>query len=93
MAWWRAQGRQDTLRLLRQRGEQERERALLEAREQLQRGEDPSAVMERLAHQLTNRLLHAPSSALRQAALDGDADLLRAAERLFEGNDDTQPAP
>lgn len=93
MAWWRAQGRQDTLRLLRQRGEQERERALLEAREQLQRGEDPSAVMERLAHQLTNRLLHAPSSALRQAALTGDADLLRAAERLFEGNDDTQPAP
>lgn len=93
MAWWHAQGSQDTLRLLRQRGEAERDRAMADAREQLQRGQDPADVLERLAHQLTNRLLHAPSAALRQAALTGDADLLRAAERLFEGNDDTQPAP
>ncbi len=93
MAWWRAQGSQNTLRLLRKRGESERDRAIADAREQLQRGLDPADVMERLANQLTNRLLHAPSSALRQAALSGDADLLRAAERLFESNDDTQPAP
>ncbi|HMB55746.1 MAG TPA: glutamyl-tRNA reductase [Arenimonas sp.] len=93
MAWWQAQGRQDTLRLLRSRGEHERERALGEAREQLQRGQDPHEVLERLAHQLTNRLLHAPSSALRQAALSGDTDLLRVAERLFDSDDDTQPAP
>jgi len=93
MAWWQAQGRQDTLRLLRSRGEHERERALSEAREQLQRGQNPHEVLERLAHQLTNRLLHAPSSALRQAALSGDTDLLRVAERLFDSDDDTQPAP
>jgi glutamyl-tRNA reductase len=48
--------------------------------------------MQRLAHQLTNRLLHAPSSALRQAALDGDAELLRAAERLFGSEDEPGPA-
>ena len=53
-------------------------------------------MLERLAHQLTNKLLHGPSTALRQAALDGDGELLRAAERLFENHDesdDAQPAP
>ena len=49
-------------------------------------------MLDRLAHQLTNKLLHGPSSALRQAALDGDLDLLRAAERLYKDDDDTRPA-
>ena len=46
-----------------------------------------------LAHQLTNKLLHGPSTALRQAALDGDLDLLRAAERLYDKSNDTKPSP
>jgi len=56
-------------------------------------GQDAIEVLDLLAHQLTNKLLHAPTIALRQAALTGDADLLRAAERLFDNDDDTQPAP
>ena len=39
--------------------------------------------MEQLAHALTNRLLHAPTAALREAAADGDESVARAAERLF----------
>ncbi len=35
------------------------------------------------ARPLTNRLLHPPTAALREAALSGDAELPRAAERLF----------
>ncbi|TNJ33515.1 glutamyl-tRNA reductase [Arenimonas terrae] len=93
MAWWRAQGRQDALKVLRSRGEAAREDALARAREQLAAGKAPDEVLALLAHQLTNKLLHAPSSALRQAALDGDLDLLRAAERLYDDRDDTQPAP
>ena len=52
---------------------------------------------------LTNRLLHPPTAALRAAALSGDADLTRAAERLFPATpgyrhppvrpDDADPAP
>ena len=38
-------------------------------------------------------LLTAPTTALRQAALDGDSELLRAAERLYKKDDDSQPAP
>jgi glutamyl-tRNA reductase len=40
-------------------------------------------VLDFLAHTLTNRLLHAPTVALRQAALEGDNDLARAADKLF----------
>ena len=57
--------------------------ALAKARQQLASGEHPEAVLELLAHTLTNKLLHAPTVALREAALTGDADLARAAERLF----------
>ena len=40
-------------------------------------------MLDLLAHTLTNRLLHAPTIALREAALCGDGDLARAAEKLF----------
>ncbi len=92
LTWWQAQGRQDALRRLRADGVDARDQALLKAREELAHGASPDEVMQRLAHQLTNRLLHAPSAALRQAALDGDSDLLRAAERLFRADDDSKPA-
>jgi glutamyl-tRNA reductase len=90
LSWWQAQGRQDALKQLRSDGLLAREQALAKALEQLEQGEDPQQVVQRLAHQLTNRLLHAPTAALRQAALDGDSDLLRAAERLFKSDDDSQ---
>jgi glutamyl-tRNA reductase len=88
MAWWRAQGQQDALKKLRFDAEAHRAELLDKARAQIAAGEPADAVLERLARQLTNKLLHAPSAALRQAALDGDADLLRAAERLYAA-----PAP
>ena len=50
----------------------------------------PDEVLAFLANTLTNKLLHAPSANLRAAALRGDAELLRAAERLFE-NDPALP--
>ena len=93
MAWWRAQGRQDALKALRKRGEAAREELLAKAREQLAAGKPADEVLSLLATQLTNKLLHGPSAALRQAALDGDLDLLRAAERLYQDDDDARPAP
>ncbi|WP_295363142.1 glutamyl-tRNA reductase [Arenimonas sp.] len=92
MAWWRAQGRQDALKAMRRRAEAAREQMLARAHEQLAAGKPATEVVELLAAQLTNKLLHGPSAALRQAALDGDLDLLRAAERLYQDDDDTGPA-
>jgi glutamyl-tRNA reductase len=89
LAWWRASGRHDTLRRLRGQAEQERDALLGRAREMLAQGRSPQAALEFLAATLTNKLLHAPSANLRSAAMRGDLDLLRAAERLF----DTGQAP
>jgi glutamyl-tRNA reductase len=79
------------LKRLRAHGERARAAALARARQQLASGEDPHAVLDLLAHTLTNRLLHAPTIALREAALVGDGDLGRAAERLFPDEPEAGP--
>jgi glutamyl-tRNA reductase len=71
------------LKRLRAHGDAAREESLHKARQLLAAGQDPIEVLQLLAHTLTNRLLHAPTTALRDAALNGDADVLRAAERWF----------
>ncbi|MGE8227131.1 glutamyl-tRNA reductase [Stenotrophomonas pigmentata] len=99
----RATRLQAPIRQLRAFGEATRAELLAKARQQLAHGKLPDEVLEQLAHGLTNRLLHPPTAALRQAAQDGDTDLTRAAERLFPAtpgyhhpvarNDDADPAP
>ena len=78
-----ATGRTAPLKRLRAHGELARADVLAKARQQLASGLDPDAALEFLAHTLTNRLLHAPTIALREAALTGDGELVRAAEKLF----------
>lgn len=78
-----AGSRQEPLKRLRALGESTREDVLAKARQQLANGREPEQVLEFLAHTLTNRLLHPPTAALREAAMIGDADLARAADRLF----------
>jgi len=51
-------------------------------------GSDPEQVITQLANTLTNRILHLPSTRLRQAAESQDDELLRVANRLFEPEDD-----
>ncbi|AOA71336.1 glutamyl-tRNA reductase [Stenotrophomonas rhizophila] len=98
-----ANAHQAPLRQLRAYGEATRVEMLDKARQQLAHGKSPEEVLELLAHGLTNRLLHPPTAALRAAALSGDTELTRAAERLFPAkpgyqhpavsNDDADPAP
>ena len=98
-----ASAHQAPLRQLRAYGEATRTEMLDKARQQLANGKSPEEVLELLAHGLTNRLLHPPTAALRAAALSGDTELTRAAERLFPAkpgyqhpvvrNDDADPAP
>ena len=71
------------LKRLRAHGERARDEALAKARQQLASGRDPQEVLDLLANTLTNRLLHAPTAALREAALTGDAELARATNKLF----------
>jgi glutamyl-tRNA reductase len=78
-----ASTRVEPLKRLRAHGDSARAEVLAKARQQLAAGNDPQAVLDFLAHTLTNRLLHAPTVALRQAALEGDNELARASEKLF----------
>ncbi len=78
-----ASGRVAPVKRLRAHGESARDEVLAKAQQQLAAGHEPAEVLEFLANTLTNRLLHAPTVALRQAALEGDAALARASEKLF----------
>ncbi len=51
-------------------------------------GKDPEQVITQLANTLSKRILHLPSTRLRQAAEAQDDELLRVANRLFEPEDD-----
>ncbi|WP_163559558.1 glutamyl-tRNA reductase [Halomonas sp. NO4] len=60
-----------------------RELSEQQALARLARGEDPESVVRMLAHQLTNRLLHRPTVAMREASGSERRDLLAAAESLL----------
>lgn len=78
------------IRELRGQAEAARALTLQQARRMLAAGHEPEEVLEYLANTLTNRLLHAPSAALRDAAESGDATLAEAAARLFRAGRDPQ---
>ncbi|MDN3525574.1 glutamyl-tRNA reductase [Halomonas sabkhae] len=73
----------ELIRDVRAHGESLRDAARDQALARLARGEDPEEVVRRLAHQLTNRLLHRPTLALRDAAADDRRDLMDAAATLL----------
>lgn len=60
-----------------------REEALHHALRELQAGHSAEEVVKKLAHQLTNKLTHTPSQAIRQAASNGHDGLLQTAGALL----------
>lgn len=78
------------IRELRSQAETARDQTLDHARRMLGAGHEPEQVLEYLAGTLTNRLLHAPSASLREAAERGDDALAAAAARLFRTGRDPQ---
>jgi glutamyl-tRNA reductase len=72
------------IRELRGQAEATREQTLEQARRLLAAGRAADEVLEFLAVTLTNRLLHGPSTVLREAAESGDAEVAAAAARLLQ---------
>ena len=59
------------------------------ALQRLHKGEDPESVLTHFANKLTNKIVHTPSVQLKQASIEGRADIFGAVEDLFQlGNDD-----
>ncbi|MBU9808957.1 glutamyl-tRNA reductase [Rahnella sp. C60] len=77
MAWLRSQGAVEIIRDYRSRADIIRADAQAKALAAIAQGADVEAVIHELAHQLTNRLIHAPTRSLQQAASDGDVERLQ----------------
>ncbi|PKE27940.1 glutamyl-tRNA reductase [Rahnella sp. AA] len=77
MAWLRSQGAVEIIRDYRSRADIIRADAQAKALAAIAQGADVEAVIQELAHKLTNRLIHAPTRSLQQAASDGDVERLQ----------------
>jgi len=84
LAWLRAQGAQSTIRDYRLAAEQSRDEALQKTLAQLKNGLAPEEALNRLAHLLTNKLIHTPSAQIRAAAENERHDLIAAAREIFK---------
>ncbi|MDD2863549.1 MAG: glutamyl-tRNA reductase [Methylococcales bacterium] len=84
LAWLRAQGAQSLIKDYRSQAEIMRDDALQKALASLENGTSPEIALQRLAHSLTNKLIHTPSSQLRVAAENERHDLLSAALEIFQ---------
>ncbi|SES86200.1 glutamyl-tRNA reductase [Kosakonia radicincitans] len=76
MSWLRAQSASETIREYRSHSEAVRDELTAKALAALEQGGDPQVIMQDLAWKLTNRLIHAPTKSLQQAARDGDDERL-----------------
>jgi glutamyl-tRNA reductase len=72
-----------TIRRLRHEAERTREHTLEQARRMLAAGRGTDEVLEFLAATLTNRLIHAPSQRLREAAESGDERIIAAIAEIY----------
>lgn len=71
------------IRGFRHLAEQLRDEEMEKALRSLQRGEKPEEVLQALARNLTNKLLHHPTVQLKKAGSEGRSDVLDLAQQLF----------
>jgi glutamyl-tRNA reductase len=84
LSWLRAQSAQSTILDYRDQALQTRDEALQKALLQLKNGISAEEALNRLAHSLTNKLIHTPSSQIRVAAENERHDLIAAAREIFK---------
>jgi glutamyl-tRNA reductase len=73
----------DTIRAFRDSVEKIRVEEVGKALLSLQRGQDSESVIETLARNLTNKLMHKPTTRLKQASEEGRDDTINATQDLF----------
>jgi glutamyl-tRNA reductase len=76
----------DTIRALRTKINKLSQAELQDAFNKLRQGKDAETVLQMLAHNLEQKILHIPTVQLRQAAYDGQLEFLILARRLFQLN-------
>jgi glutamyl-tRNA reductase len=81
--WLESRDAGATIQQIRTQARLQRDEVLAKARRKLASGEKPEEVMAFIADTLANKLLHAPSSALRRADAVEQALLVNSARKLF----------
>jgi glutamyl-tRNA reductase len=79
----RSLGAVDTVKEYRMMAEQLREQELQRAQRALARGDDPRQILAQLSRAITNKLIHAPTTGLKQASIDGRQDIINNARKLL----------
>jgi glutamyl-tRNA reductase len=84
LAWMRSLDAVGLIQDYRKQACQIRDEVLTKAEKMLASGKPADEVLVYLAQTLTNKLLHTPSTKLREAGSNGQSDILEAANTLFE---------
>jgi glutamyl-tRNA reductase len=84
MGWLRSLDAVSLIQDYRRQGEHLRDAVLERSLRLLANGRSPEEALGYLAHTLTNKLLHNPSTRMRRAGMDGRFELLDAANELFQ---------
>ncbi|MFK5983879.1 MAG: glutamyl-tRNA reductase [Pseudomonadota bacterium] len=86
MSWLKSLSAVNTLCHFREQAEQIRDNCINNAKKQLNNGKDPAQIIQEMAKQLTNKILHNPSIQIKQAGIDEREDIIKAACLLFNIN-------
>lgn len=84
LGWKKSLEAVETIRALRGLAEDQRDETLAKARQLLKKGRPADEVLRFLAYTLTNKIMHLPSTSLKQAGAQGRSELIKAAQELFE---------
>ncbi|MEW7975956.1 MAG: glutamyl-tRNA reductase [Candidatus Sedimenticola endophacoides] len=87
MGWLRSLNAIGMIQDYRRQAERMRDKTLARALKELSKGRAPEEALRFLANTLTNKLLHTPSAQIRQAGHEGEFELLKAANTLFQIKD------
>ncbi len=88
MGWLESLDAVSTIRAIRFQAEQIQDEVLQNSLSKLRGGADPELLILEVARNLTNKLMHLPSSKLRNASAENREDLLQAAEELYNLKND-----
>jgi glutamyl-tRNA reductase len=73
-----------TVKAFRKKAESLRDAELQKALHALELGNDPQVVLQQLARNLTNKIIHAPTTVLKNASANGRPQVIQVAQELFE---------
>jgi len=88
MTWLRAQDAVTTIRNFRMQAESIRDEALTKALQDLRGDTAAEEVLRLLARTLTNKLVHGPTTQIKQASINERHHLIEAAQEIFQLKDD-----